>query len=91
LGLARDPRVLGVALRRLEVRQEARLRVTEAQDDRLADGFHAFESDNAFRWTDGEAAIPAEIYAGFAAPLDLVLHIGATTRYRADGPVQRMT
>ena len=90
LGLARDPRVLGVALRRLVVRKETRFRVTEAQDNRLADGFHAYESDNDFRWTDGDAAIPAELYAGFAAPLDLVLHIGATSRYCADGPAQRI-
>jgi len=88
LGLARDPRVLGIALRRLVVRQRARFRVTEAHDARLADGFHAFEADNGFRWTDGDAAIPAELLAGFTGPLELVLHIGATTHYLADGSAQ---
>jgi uncharacterized repeat protein (TIGR03803 family) len=89
LGLARDPRALGVALRRLVVREGTRFRVTEAQDDRLADGFHAFEADPAFRWTDGDAAIPAELFAGFKAPFELVLHVGGTARYLADGAVQR--
>jgi hypothetical protein len=90
LGLARDPRVLGVALRRLVVRQGTRFQVTEANDDRWTDGFHAFEADNGFRWTDGEAAIPTELFAGFTGPIELVLHIGATARYLADNSVQRM-
>jgi hypothetical protein len=90
LGTARDPRVLGVALRRLVVRQGTRFRVTEANDNRLSDGFHAFEADSGFRWTDGEAAIPTELFAGFTGPIELVLHIGATARYLADNSVQRM-
>jgi hypothetical protein len=83
LGQARDPRVLGVALRRLVVRKGTRFSVTEANDDRLADGFHAFEADNGFCWTDGDAAIPTELFANFTGPLELVLHIGATARYPA--------
>jgi hypothetical protein len=90
LGLTRDPRVLGVALRRLVVRQGTRFQVTEANDNRLSDGFHAFEADNGFRWTDGEAAIPTELFAGFTGPIELVLHIGATARYLADNSVRRM-
>jgi hypothetical protein len=64
--------------------------VTEANDNRLSDGFHAFEADNGFRWTDGEAAIPTELFAGFTGPIELVLHIGATARYLADNSVRRM-
>jgi hypothetical protein len=90
LGLARDPRVLGVALRRLVMRQGTRFRVTEANDDGLTDGFHSFEADNGFRWTDGEAAIPTELFAGFTGPVELVLHIGATARYLADSSVERV-
>jgi T5SS/PEP-CTERM-associated repeat protein len=89
LGLARDPRVLGVALRRLVVRRGTRFKVTEANDDRLVEGFHAFEADNGFRWTDGDAVIPTELFDGFAGPLELVLHIGGTTRYHSDHPVRR--
>jgi hypothetical protein len=90
LGLARDPRVLGVALRRLVVRKGTKFRVTEANDNRLANGFHAFEADNGFRWTDGDATIPAELYGGFTAPVELVLLIGATAHYPFDGCVQRV-
>jgi len=90
LGLARDPRVLGVALRRIVASQGARLRVIEADDALLADGFHTFEPDNCFRWTDGDAAIPAELFAGFTGPIGLVLHIGGTARYHADNRVQRV-
>jgi lipopolysaccharide export system protein LptA len=85
LGLARDPRVLGVALRRLVVREGSRYQVIDATDERLLDGFHAFEADGGYRWTDGNAAIAAELYAGFQAPMELVLYVGATTRYLADG------
>jgi hypothetical protein len=91
LGLARDPRVLGVALRRLALRKGTRFRTIEAKDDRLTDGFHAFETDNRFRWTDGDAAIPTDLCAGFTAPLELVLHIGCTTRYLADDGGRRLT
>jgi hypothetical protein len=84
LGLARDPRVLGVALRLLVVRTGTRFRVTEANDHRLTDGFHAFEPANGFRWTDGAAAVPADLYAGLPAPFELVLYVGATSHYLAD-------
>jgi len=90
LGLARDPRVLGAALRHLVVRKGTRFRITEANDDRLTDGFHAFEADNGFRWTDGDAAIRTEFFAGIIGPVELVLHIGAMARYLADSSVQRV-
>ena len=80
-GLARDPRVLGVALRRIVLRQGTRLRVIEAADASLTDGFHAFEADNGLRWTDGDAALPAALFDGFDGPVELVLHVGGTTRY----------
>ena len=85
LGLARDPRMLGVGLRRIQVTQAARIRVADADDTRLTDGFHEFESINGFRWTDGDAAIPAELFAGLGGPLEVVLELGATTRYLDDG------
>jgi len=90
LGLARDPRVLGVALRRLVVRKGSRFRVTEADDDRLTEGFHRFETDNEFRWTDGDATIPAELFEGFTAPLELVAHVAMTARYLDEGRVQHV-
>ncbi|HVC59617.1 MAG TPA: Hint domain-containing protein [Acetobacteraceae bacterium] len=90
LGVARDPRVLGVALRRIAVRQGTRFRVMEAADPSLADGFHAFEPDNGLRWTDGDAALPRALFEGFGGPMELVLHVGGTTSYLADYPVRRV-
>jgi hypothetical protein len=84
LGLARDPRVLGVALQRVTVRKGRLLTVIEAIDDQFTSGFHAFETDNGFRWTNGDATLPTEMFAGFIGPLELVLHIGGSTRYLAD-------
>jgi preprotein translocase subunit YajC len=81
LGFARDPRCLGVALRRIVLCQGRRLQTIEADDPRLTDGFHAFEADNAIRWTDGGAALPAAVLEGFDGAVELVLHLGGTTRY----------
>jgi len=85
LGLARDPRALGVAVRRIVLRQGARFRIIEAADPLLRDGFHAFEQEHGLRWTDGDAAIPVRVFAGFAGALELVLQLGAATRYPAPG------
>ncbi len=90
LGLARDPRVLGVALQRLVVRKGTRFQVIKAEDERLTTGFHPFEPDSGLRWTDGEASLQAALYRGFAGPFEVVLDVGATTRYRADDRVQRV-
>jgi hypothetical protein len=90
LGLARDPRSLGVALLRIVIRQGRRSRVIEADDGLLVEGFHAFEADNGFRWTDGDADLPALLFAGFEGPLELVLHCAATTQYVEDGAKRRV-
>jgi len=84
LGLARDPRVLGVGLRQIAVRQGTRFRVLDAADDRLAEGFHAYETEDALRWTDGDATVPAALFEGFEGPMELVLHVACGMRYSAD-------
>jgi hypothetical protein len=81
LGLARDNRVLGVALRCIALRQDTRFRVIEAADASLTEGFHRFESAGGLRWTDGDAALPAALFEGFDGPMELVLHSAGTTRY----------
>jgi autotransporter passenger strand-loop-strand repeat protein len=81
LGLARDPRMLGVAVRHVQVWQGARLRMVDAADESLAEGFHAFEPDNGFRWTDGDALLPATLFAGIEGACQLDLLVSATTRY----------
>jgi collagen type I/II/III/V/XI/XXIV/XXVII alpha len=90
LGLARDPRELGVALRHIGVAQQTRKRVMQANDVHLADGFHDFGPEKGFRRTNGDAAAPAELFAGFIGPLTVVLHVGATSRYRDPGSELRV-
>ena len=58
LGVARDPRSLGVALRGIVLAQARRQRAVEADATSLIDGYHVFEPANRIRWTDGDAAGP---------------------------------
>ena len=81
LGFARDPRCLGIALRRVVVLQANQIRTIEADDGRLSEGLHAFESDNGFRWTDGEATLPAELFAGLNGPIDVIVQYADTGHY----------
>jgi antigen 43 len=81
LGLARDPRALGVAVKRIALRQGTKFRIIEARDAELAEGFHAFEPDGPLRWTTGDAAVPASLFKDFKGPTELVLHVVGTTRY----------
>ncbi len=82
-GLARDPRRLGIALRRIVVRKMARFRVANVDDRLLTDGFHAFEPANDIRWTDGNAVLPVAMFGGFDGAVELVLQLGGSTRYPA--------
>ncbi|HQT77741.1 MAG: hypothetical protein B7Z80_09165 [Rhodospirillales bacterium 20-64-7] len=84
LGLLREPRHLGVALRRVELQRGARLAVIDAGDDRLADGFHDYEPALGIRWTNGDAILPAVVLAGFqGGGITVTLTLGGTTRYPA--------
>ncbi len=85
LGLAREFRSLGVSLRRMVLTAGRTARVIEAEDERLADGFHPFEPGDAIRWTNGSAAVPAALFDGVAGRMELVLHVGPQTRYLDDG------
>jgi hypothetical protein len=86
-GLARDPRQLGIAITRIVVRQGGRLRLVDADDPALVDGFHAFEIDNGFRWTGGDADVPLSLFSGLVGSCELVLYVGCTTRYLDEGGV----
>jgi hypothetical protein len=81
LGLARDPRPLGVGVRRIGVAQGSRSRVIDADDRRLSEGFHAFEPKDDVRWTDGDACLPTRLLEGFDAPIRLIIRLGCTTQY----------
>ncbi|MEA2737570.1 MAG: hypothetical protein QOH05_877, partial [Acetobacteraceae bacterium] len=85
LGLARDFRSLGVAVKQIIVRQSARERTLQADDERLTDGFHPFEPHNGFRWTNGAATVPSALFADFEGPTELVMAVAGTTQYVDDG------
>ena len=89
LGLARDPRVLGVAVRAIEARQGRHLRALSAADPLLADGFHGYESAEGLRWTDGDAAIPAALFDGLTGPVELTLRLAGGTAYIEEGTAVR--
>ncbi len=79
LGIARDPRALGVAVREIVLeRGLSRVRIA-ADDPRLTDGFHDYEPSGDRRWTNGDASLPAEL-SGFGA-LRVVLTLAGATRY----------
>ncbi|HEX3989943.1 MAG TPA: hypothetical protein VHX39_02095, partial [Acetobacteraceae bacterium] len=64
--------------------QGSRFRVIEADEPRLSDGLHAFEADNAFRWTNGDAALPDTLFADFTGPVEIAIHYAATAYYIDD-------
>jgi len=45
-------------------------------------------NDPKHPWTDGHAGLPAALSAGFNGPLELVMQLGATTRYLDPGPMR---
>jgi hypothetical protein len=81
LGIARDPRMLGVALRQIAIGRHARPIVIDACDRSLSAGFHGYESANGFRWTNGDALLPAELFDGSHDVRTLELHVACTTQY----------
>ena len=83
LGLARDPRMLGVAVREVRARQGTRFHRLEAGDARLADGFHNYEAELGWRWTDGDAGLPDALWHAFDGPTELLVRVAAHARYAA--------
>ena len=82
LGVARDPRSLGVAVRRIVARGVGSTVTITAQDDRLIDGFHGYEPVDDLRWTDGYGGLPAALFALFGAEeIEVELTLAASTRY----------
>ena len=90
LGLARDARLLGVAVRQIAARKGTRFRTMAARDTALSPGFHDFEADNGFRWTDGDAAVPPSLLSGFGGSVEVVVQIAMTTVYWDDGQACRV-
>jgi hypothetical protein len=84
LGFARDPRGLGVALRRVVIRQGDTFMRLDADDERLTEGFHEYEPAEDLRWTDGSAELPVETLGRFYEGPEVTLHLGGTTQYPDD-------
>jgi hypothetical protein len=55
--------------------------VIEAADERLDEGFHLFEEAAGLRWTNGDALLPAALFAGMGESFELELHVASTTHY----------
>jgi hypothetical protein len=90
LGVARDARELGVAIRQIVLAQRRWQRTIDAEAASLANGYHAFEPDNGIRWTNGDAAVPEDIFADMNGPGMLMLHLGGATQYLDDGTTIRV-
>ena len=89
MGVARDPRCLGVALRRIMVTCDGQIRTIEAADTLLTNGFHQYEAGNGIRWTDGDAGVPAALFEHFAGPLEIAIRLGGRTCYLDEGTLLR--
>jgi Hint domain len=85
LGVARDPRCLGVAIRRITAWRGSTFATLDASDPSLTDGFHAFEADAGFRWTDGNALLPPALFARLTGDIQIELRVCSTTTYRMEG------
>lgn len=89
LGLMREPRCLGVAIRRIALWRGRQHAAIDADDARLEDGFHGYEPAEDYRWTDGDGHLPIGLFDGFeSGTVELTVTLGGTTRYAAPRPRQ---
>lgn len=73
--------MLGVAIRRIELTWGRRLLTIDADAASLVDGYHAFEVKDGIHWTDGDAAVPARLFADMQVSSLLTLQLGCATQY----------
>ena len=71
-----DSRRLGVSVLGLALLSEHVDVVLRHDDVDLIDGFHQVE--DGYRWTDGDAGIPASLLSPFTGPLTVEVDIGTT-------------
>ena len=77
-------RSLGVALRRVAIRQGSKFMLFDAGDERLTAGFHDYEPTDNLRWTNGHAQLPIDAFARFDKGAEVMLHLGGATQYLDD-------
>ena len=85
LGRSRDPRLLGIAVRRIAILDGIAQRIVEAADTALRDGFHGYEPGEDIRWTNGNAGLPADLFSACSGPLDIEITTAGATRYLDEG------
>lgn len=83
-GEVRDPRRLGVALRRVALWQGRAVTVVEADHPALADGFYDYEPNEGHRWTDGDAGLPPFLFAGSSTAGELELSVVYARQYTVE-------
>ena len=66
-----DPRRLGVQVKAIVLDDGLEAQAIAFDDPRLADGFHGVEA--GFRWTDGRARLPRELWQRVSSPFFLML------------------
>jgi autotransporter-associated beta strand protein/VCBS repeat-containing protein len=81
MGLMRDPRVLGVAIRQIQAWQGRQMIAMDASDEALQQGFHGYEPEEGCRWTDGDADVPASLTEAFDGVWELALILCGTANY----------
>jgi hypothetical protein len=81
-----DRRRLGVAIDRILLRHDGQLRRVAVDDPSLADGFHRPEraGGRLWRWTDGDAVLPAACYQAIEGVFILDIGLRSTLRYRLE-------
>ena len=89
LGIARDARSLGVAVKQMVLAQARRQRTLGADAACLTDGYHDFEPAHGIRWTDGDAGVPPVLFQGMDRAAMLILHLGGATQYLDEGTATR--
>jgi uncharacterized repeat protein (TIGR03803 family) len=84
IGLCRDPRRLGVAVRSVELRGPGCSLRLDYDCAWLSEGFNAPEPALRGRWTDGLAPIPQGALALFPDGIEITIEVCSTTRYAID-------
>ena len=80
LGVARDDRCLGVAVRRIVLAQARRQQALDAEAAALAEGWHRFEPENGCAGPMATPHCPL-LFAGMTGAGMLILHLGVATQY----------
>ncbi|MBV9862377.1 MAG: Hint domain-containing protein [Alphaproteobacteria bacterium] len=81
IGVSRDTRCLGVALRRVVLESAGMCIELAADAAMLTEGFNEPEAPTGLRWTTGDATVPPLALVPFGGAFDVVLDIAAVGNY----------